>query len=81
MLAALKDCSPLDTYTRVKEKSYWMISFASLPLIIMLLSPMEYIIHLLLLPVDDVNLSFIIRLIFYLPDFLRSSIRLFTSLV
>ena len=42
-----------------------MVSFEPLPIIIMLLSLLEYIVRFLLLSVDDINLVFIARCIFH----------------
>ena len=40
----------------------------------MLLSLLQYIVCFLLMPVEDINLDFIVRCIFHSPGFLRSSI-------
>ena len=52
-------------------KKHWMISSVSLLTINMLLLPLEYIVRLSLLSVDDIDLSFIIRSIFHSSGILK----------
>ena len=56
-------------------KKSWMISPVSLLTIYMLLLPLEYIVHLSLLSVDNIDLSFIIISIFHSSGILRLSFR------
>ena len=75
-----KDCYPslivlnlLDTSAKQMKKSSSIIFSLSKPLIIYLLSRSKCMRRFSSLSLDDVKFIFIVRWIFHLPDFLRSS--------